>query len=236
MQRNRIQHDTIYNDVQSEHHLRRKVWYAGVEHAHHDNCQTRNTVVSPHGIQERADACRNVHDKRSNEDGCKTQNGAKGLGNLDVFCIVALFFADCRQNVQRKQCHCGVEHGIKGGQDGAEHGSCEEAQNRLRQNGVDENRIRLVKDFQRAAVHNILNDAWAHQKQRAEYAQEACEQSALLTFRQVLGAQGALNDGLVGAPVGYMVDAASNDNHRPRNVRRLCIVWPDGVQMIRRCG
>ena len=86
------------------------------------------------------------------------------------------------------------------------------------------------------AIIDELDNAGRYQKDRAEYAGKTGQQRALLCFLQVLSAEYALHDGLVGAPVRDMVDTTAKYDHRPRNVRRLCVGRLDRIQVLRRGG
>lgn len=97
-------------------------------------------------------------------------------------------------------------------------------------------RVCHVKVGQYAAVTDELDNAGRYQEDRAEYAGQTGQQRAFLCFLQVFRAEYALHDGLVGAPVGDVVDAAAKYNHRPRNVRRLCVSRLDRIQVLRRGG
>lgn len=84
------------------------------------------------------------------------------------------------------------------------------------------------------AIIDELDNAGRYQKDRAEYAGKTGQQRALLCFLQVLSAEYALHDGLVGAPVRDVVDTTAKCDHRPRNVRRLCVSRLDRIQVLRR--
>ena len=100
---------------------------------------------------------------------------------------------------------------------------------------MNQSRISHVKIRQYTAVANTLDDTRHDEEQRAEYAYKTGEKCTLLCFLQVLCAEYTLHDGLVCAPVGNVVDAASEDNHRPRNFRCLRVPRLDGIQVSRRC-
>lgn len=128
------------------------------------------------------------------------------------------------------------QYRVKGGQDRTEHDCCKETQYRSRQDVLDQRRVRHIEVGQYAAVTDELDHAGRYQKDRAEYAGKTGQQRAFLRFLQVLRAEYALHDGLVGAPVRDMVDTTAKYDHRPRNVRRLCVGRLDRIQVLRRGG
>ena len=81
------------------------------------------------------------------------------------------------------------------------------------------------------AIIDELNNAGRYQKDRAEYAGKTGQQRALLCFLQVLSAEYALHDGLVGAPVEQVVEQHAEEQDRPRNHRRQGVRRIDRVEL-----
>ena len=236
VEREQVHHQTVAYDMYNDGQLGREARHARTEDAHDHDRQNRHAVITPHLVEKGADAGRQVEQERRDDDGREAEHDAELLCDLDQLCVGALLLRDDRQDVEREQRHRAVQDRVKRRKNSAEHDCGEKAEDGGRQDVLDEGRVRHVEVGQHAAVTDELDDAGRNEEHRTEYERQTGQQRALLRFLEVFRAEHALHDRLVGAVIRNVIDAAAEQDHRPRDVRRLRVRRLNGVQMLGRGG
>ena len=234
-ERNDVTQTELENEVQNNVHRDNDLCSDGrnllPEEAADQADEDRGVECSESRVYEARDTA-HVEHERGHDGGNNRYDSTEVLADLNHAGIGCGRVEQRTVNVECVDGGCGVQNRVKGGQDRAEHNSCEEAQDRLRHNLCNQHRVCGVAGTPVGArVSQCADNARNNDDERSHDLEEACEYGALLCFLQVLSTEGTLDDGLVGCPVVHVVDQQTGEQQRPREPRLRGVNLVDRVQV-----